>query len=73
MAEDIFDEEAEGITYEQKLKFSEELSFLSSANLTKAIDEVVSKCPEAYRDNGDGRGQILVDSMNLIFFNEISM
>lgn len=31
------------------------------------------KCPAAYRDVGEGKGQILVDAMDLIFFNEISL
>jgi hypothetical protein len=42
---------------------------LSSDQLSKIIDEIVLKCPQAYRDHGDGRGQILVDGMDLIFFN----
>ena len=69
----MFEEEAEDITYQQKLKFSEELSFLGSDQLGKVIDEVIAKCPQAYRDYGEGRGQILVDAMDLLFFNEISM
>lgn len=63
----------EDITYEQKLKFSEELSYLSSQQLSTVIDEIVEKCPDAYKDKGDGTGQIMVDSMDLLFFNEISM
>jgi hypothetical protein len=37
------------------------------------MDEIIVKCPNAYRDQGDGRGQILVDSMDLLFFNEITL
>jgi hypothetical protein len=33
------------------------------------IDEICAKCPMAYRDLGEGKGQILVDNMDLIFFN----
>jgi hypothetical protein len=42
----------EDITYEQKLKFSEELSFLPEQQLAKVIDEIIEKCPDAYRDQG---------------------
>lgn len=69
----MFDDDGEDITYHQKLKFSEELSYLSSEHLGKIIDEIIAKCPKAYKDTGDGRGQILVDNMDLIFFNEISL
>ncbi len=69
----MFEDDSEDITYHQKLKFSEELSFLNSEQLSKIIDEIVLKCPQAYRDLGEGRGQILVDGMDLIFFNEISL
>lgn len=34
----LFDDENEDITYQQKLKFSEELSFLSSEQLAKVLD-----------------------------------
>jgi len=33
----MLDDEGEDITYEQKLKLSEELSFLSSEHLARAI------------------------------------
>jgi hypothetical protein len=69
----LFEEDNEDITYQQKLKLSEELSFLSSEQLAKVLDEIATRCPAAYRDMGDGRGQVLVDSMDLIFFNEISL
>ena len=69
----MFDDENEDITYQQKLKFSEELSFLSSDQLAKVLDEIAARCPAAYRDLGEGKGQVLVDSMDLIFFNEISL
>jgi hypothetical protein len=55
------------------LKFSEELSYLNSEQLSKIIDEIIARCPQAYKDSGDGKGQILVDYMDLIFFNEISL
>jgi hypothetical protein len=34
----LFDDENEDITYQQKLKFSEELSFLNSDQLAKVLD-----------------------------------
>jgi len=34
---------------------------------------VIAKCPNAYKDLGDGKGQILLDNMDLIFFNEVSL
>ena len=66
-------DETEDITYEQKLKLSEQLSYLSCENLSKIIEEIISKCPQAYKDVGGGKGQILVDNMDLLFFNEITM
>lgn len=69
----IFEEDNEDITYHEKLKFSEQLSFLSSNQLEKVIDEIIKSCPKAYRDMPEGKGQILVDNMDLIFFSEISL
>jgi hypothetical protein len=55
------------------LKFSEQLSYLGSDQLSKIIDEIILKCPSAYKDVGEGRGQIILDNMDLMFFNEISV
>ena len=41
----MFEDEAEDVTYQQKLNFSEELSFLETEQLGKVIDEIVEKCP----------------------------
>jgi hypothetical protein len=48
----LFEDDGEDITYQQKLKFSEELSFLPSELLSKVLDEIITRCPQAYRDMG---------------------
>ena len=46
---------------------------MSSEQLGGIIEEIVTRCPEAYKETGEDRGQILVDNMDLIFFNEITL
>jgi hypothetical protein len=65
----MIDEEYEDITYRDKLRFSEEMSFLSSKNLEKVVKEIQKKCPKAYKEANDGQCQILVDDMDFSIFN----
>lgn len=65
----MIEEEYEDITYQDKLRFSEQLSFLSSKNLEKVVKEVQKKCPKAFREALNGQCQILVDDMDFGVFN----
>lgn len=47
------------------------MSFLSSKNLEKIVKEIQKKCPNAYKETGDGQCQVLVDDMDFSLFNEI--
>jgi hypothetical protein len=51
------------------LRFSEEMSFLSSKNLEKVVKEIQKKCPKAYKEANEGQCQILVDDMDFSIFN----
>ena len=54
------------------MKFYEKLKNLSPHEIGRVVEEVINKCPSAFKELDDENAQIVLDSMDISSFSEIN-
>lgn len=65
-------QDAEEVTYQEKVRFSQRIKTLTQEDLGKIVQMIQAQCPDAFKELEGGKAQILVDNMDLEAFQKIN-
>ena len=74
MDHDYTDEmqDAEEVTYQEKIRFTQRMKLLTQEDLAKIVQMIQGSCQDAFKETGEGKAQILVDNIDVESFQKIN-